>query len=343
MSSPIVWKDRVFLTGANDESRDVYCLNAENGMPIWTHPVSDLPGAPENGELPRVLDSTGYAAPTMTTNGRLVAAVFATGELVCLNMNGERVWAKHLGMPDNHYGHSSSLICNDELLFVQYDQKENAKLYAFKMANGDPVWQADRDQLSWSSPILIHKNGRSELVLTDSKSVASYDSATGERYWRVECLDGEVASSAAFAGGYIFVANEGAAASAIDISNHEEEPSIVWQWDESLPDAASPLVSKDLVLLPTAFGVVSCLAAKTGEVLWEQEFDRGFTSSPVSIDDRVYLTDLAGNTQIFRLSDQFELLGESSIGEPVYATPAIVGSRVYIRGLYHLVCVGEVR
>lgn len=75
--------------------------------------------------------------------------------------------------------------------------------------------------------------------------------------------------------------------------------------------------------------------------MWEHEFDQGFSSSPVLVDDRVYLIDLSGNMQIFKLGKDFELLGESDIGEPVYATPAFVGERIYIRGLTHLVCIGE--
>ena len=341
MSSPVVWAKRILLTGADEESRDIYCFDTEAGTLLWKHVVDELPGSPADGGLPRVLDETGYAAPTMATNGRLAAAIFATGELVCVNMQGERVWAKHLGVPNNHYGHASSLICDDELLFVQYDQKEDSKLLAFKMATGKPAWQAVRDEMSWSSPILIDNHGRVELILTDNKSVTSYNPKTGERHWRVECLDGEVASSAAYAGGYVFVANEGAAASAIDVANHKETSIIVWQWDEALPDAASPIANKDYLILPTAYGVVACLDSKTGKVFWEHEFSHGFSSSPILVNDGVYITDLSGNTYIFKLGESFELLGESDIGEPAYATPAFVGDRIYIRGLTHLFCVGK--
>ena len=56
-----------------------------------------------------------------------------------------------------------------------------------------------------------------------------------------------------------------------------------------LPDAASPLGKDGYLVVPTGFGVVSCLEAKTGRVLWERDFDRGFWSSPIAVDDRVYL------------------------------------------------------
>ncbi|MEZ6117644.1 MAG: PQQ-binding-like beta-propeller repeat protein [Pirellulaceae bacterium] len=341
MSSPVVWKQRLFLTGADDESRDIYCFDTETGKLVWEHTVNGLPDSPADGLLPEVLAETGFAAPTVATNGQFIAAVFATGELVCVDMKGQRVWAKHLGAPNNHYGHASSLICNRDLLFVQYDQKNDSKLLAFEMTTGKVAWQAVRNEMSWSSPILVDNNDRTELILTDNKSVCSYDPKTGKRYWRVECLDGEVAPSAAHGGGVVFVAVENSAATAIDISSQGEEPKILWQWDESLPDSASPVATDDYVILPTAFGVITCLDSKSGKVCWEHEFNQGFCSSPILVKDRVYIIDLSGKMQVFKLGKTFKQLGESDIGEPTYATPAFVGDKIYIRGLHHLFCVGE--
>ena len=79
-----------------------------------------------------------------------------------------------------------------------------------------------------------------EVILTNSEGVDSYDPETQKHLWQVECLNGEVASSAAYADGVVFVASDGATATAIDISKHDAGPKILWQWDESLPDAASP-------------------------------------------------------------------------------------------------------
>jgi outer membrane protein assembly factor BamB len=183
--------------------------------------------------------------------------------------------------------------------------------------------------------------GRLELILTNCKTVDGYDPKTGERLWHVDCLDGEVAPSAAYADGVVFVANEGATASAIDIGKHDSEPKILWQWDETLPDAASPLATQDYLILPTGFAVITCLDAKTGNVFWEHEFDDGFYSSPILVNERVYLLDLSGAMQVFKMKSHFELLGVSEIGEDAYATPAIVGDRIYIRGLMHLFCMGE--
>jgi outer membrane protein assembly factor BamB len=340
MSSPIVSGNRVFLTAADDVVRQVLCYETDTGKLLWHHDVSGIAGTPDQG-LPKVLEETGFAAPTAVTDGRQVAAVFATGELVCVNVKGERVWAKHLGIPKNHYGHASSLIAYGTLLIVQYDQKDDSKLLAFDFASGKPAWQAKRGAISWSSPILVENRGRMELILTNSKGVDSHDPKTGKHLWRVECLGGEVVSSAAYSDGVVFVASEGATAAAIDTSQHDAEPKILWQWEESLPDAASPLANKDYLIIPTGFGVVTCLDAKTGKVYWEHQFDKGFNSSPILVNDRVYLVDLSGTTQMFKLDKKFELVGTADLGEDVYATPAFVGGRIYIRGLTHLLCIAE--
>ena len=341
MNSPVIWGNRLFLTGADESSRQIFCFETDTGKLLWRHDADGIPGSPPKDKLPEVMETSGLAAPTAITNGRYVAAIFATGDLVCLNMEGKRIWARNLGVPDNHYGHASSLISHRNMLFVQYDQTEGSKLLAFDLSSGNPAWQVKRSVISWSSPILIDNKGRMELVLTNSKAVDSYDPKSGKILWHVECLGGEVAPSATYANGIVCVANESATASAIDVANHGSGAKILWQWDETLPDAASPLVNEDFLILPTAFGVVSCLDVKTGKLLWEHEFDDGFYSSPILVNNHVYIIDLKGRMQIFKMDDEFELLGTSTIGEDAYATPAFVGDRIYIRGLMHLFCIEE--
>ena len=341
MSSPVIWENRLFLTGADESSRQIYCFDTDTGRLLWQHDANDIPGSPPKNKLPEVLEETGLAAPTVTTDGRYVAAIFATGDLVCVNIEGERIWAKNLGIPDNPYGHASSLINYENLLFIQYDQKKNSRLLAFNLRSGNPAWQVTRSVISWSSPILINNNRRMELILTNSEAVDSYNPKTGELLWHVKCLSGDVAPSASYANGIVYVANEYAFASAIDISDHGSEPKILWQWDDILPNAASPLANEDYLILPSGYGIVNCLNVKTGKVFWEKEFDDGFYSSPILVNDRVYMIDLKGKMQIFRMDSEFELLGVSEIEEDAYATPAFVGDRIYIRGLMHLFCIEE--
>ncbi|MQY79405.1 MAG: hypothetical protein GH151_09470 [Bacteroidetes bacterium] len=105
-SSPIIWGDRIFLTGAEGAGTVVMCFNKISGELMWTAPATGVPGEPETP--PETSEDTGLAAPTAATNGKVVCAIFATGTILCCDFNGNRIWAKNIGVPQNPYGHASS-------------------------------------------------------------------------------------------------------------------------------------------------------------------------------------------------------------------------------------------
>jgi hypothetical protein len=100
MNSPVVWEDRVFLTGGDSNEFHVFCFDANTGVLLWTGDVRNL--FSESKEKPfDVWDDTGYAAPTVATDGRRVYAIFITGIVACFDFDGNKVWEKDLGVPDN--------------------------------------------------------------------------------------------------------------------------------------------------------------------------------------------------------------------------------------------------
>lgn len=341
MSSPIVTHNRVFLTTADHEARHILCYDANTGKQHWQHDITEIPGSPHNGQLPEVLEETGYAAPTPATDGKHIVALFGTGELVCVDLNGKRKWAIHLGIPFNHYGHASSLIIHKNLVLIQMDQDKNAFLKAIHINTGKQAWHVKRTVVSWSSPILINNRGRPELILTNCKSIDSYDPNTGKQHWSIDGLRGEIATSPTYANGLLFITNENAAGLALDISNHNATPKIKWQWDDSLPDASSPVANDKYLIVPTAYGVVSCLDTTNGKLLWEHEFKTGFSSSPILVNDTVYILDYDGRTQIFKMHHTFKSLGTPTVNQPTFATPAFVNNRIYLRTLTHLFCISK--
>ena len=146
-SSPIIWGNQIFVTGADAQSRMVYCYDRNSGKLLWEAAADKIAGSP--AAMPKVTTDTGLAAPTMATDGRSVFALFATGDLLALDMNGKRIWAKNLGLPDNHYGHSSSLIVYKDKLLVQYDTNKTGKLLAFDSQTGNPAWETLRNSKSF--------------------------------------------------------------------------------------------------------------------------------------------------------------------------------------------------
>ncbi len=171
-NSPIIWKDKLFISGADKEKQEVYCYNTENGEIIWQREVKDIPG--RSAKKMRLHSDTGYAPSTMATEGTYVSAIFPTGDLVCFDFDGNQIWGKNLGKPDNHYGHSSSLIIYKNLLIVQYDQNKKARLMAFDISSGNEIWRVNRKAISWSSPICVNTGTRMELILTNSTSLTSF-------------------------------------------------------------------------------------------------------------------------------------------------------------------------
>jgi outer membrane protein assembly factor BamB len=334
LNSPIVWAGRIFISGADKEGQAVFCYDADTGKQLWTKKVATAV------EFPDVSEDTGYAAPTMATDGKRVFVIFATGELAAFDLSGTPVWQKNLGVPENQYGMGSSLISDGERLFVQYDHLSGQKVMAFDGATGKPVWQTERKDISWASPALIETAFGRQLILNDEKNVTAYDPVSGKLIWAVSCLGGEVAPSPAFNGkDIVFVANEYAKASALKLTGGT--PETLWTYDEYLPEISSPVAAENLFFIATSAGDVVCLDAATGKANWEQEFKKGFSSSPVLVGDRVYIIDITGVVHIFGAEAEYKEIGTIAMGEPVFATPAFVNGRIYIRGEKTLYCVGK--
>ncbi len=336
-NSPIIWGKKIFLSGADRQTQVVYCIDADTGTILWQKELNDIPGSPEN--KPRISDDTGYAAPTMAADGTRVFVIFGAGDVACLDFEGNRIWAKNLGVPDNHYGHSSSLIIYQNLLLVQYDQNIGGRLIALKTETGDLVYDQTRDtEISWASPIAINTGNRYEVILNSNPDVISYDPETGQELWRVNCMYGEVAPSLAYADGIVFAVNEYARLAAIKL---EGIPKVLWELDNDLSEVSSPLATKDFVFVAASYGTVSCFDSKTGERYWFQDFDDGFYSSPILAGDNVYLMDMMGVMYIFKADKEFNLVNKCELGEEAVAIPAFMHNRIYIRGFKNLYCIGE--
>jgi outer membrane protein assembly factor BamB len=335
-NSPVIWGNRLFLSGANAQKREVYCIDRNSGKILWTKAADNIPGSPATA--PRTTEDTGLAAPTLYTDGIRVYAIFGTGDVIAFDMDGNRVWARNLGVPDNHYGHSSSLIGWKDKLFVQYDTNRGQKLLALNVATGETVWETPRSvKISWASPILANVGGKYQVILATDPTVAGYDADTGKELWSVRGLMGEVGPSPAFGEGLVFATQEYATLMAINPANGQ----IVWKDDEYLSEVSSPVVANGLVFLATSYGVLVCYDAKTGSKLWEHDDGPGYYSSPVVADNKLFIFDLDGRLQVYALEREKKLLGESNLGSKISSTPAFAEGRIYVRAGTTLYCIGK--
>lgn len=335
-NSPIIWGEKLFLTGADQNNAKVFCINKNSGKIMWTSSANNIPGEP--AKAPETSDDTGLAAPTAATNGEIVAAIFGTGNLVCLDMDGKTLWAKNIGIPENHYGHSSSLIIHNDKIFVQYDHFKSKSLMAFDK-KGNKLWETKRNvALSWASPVLAVFDGVTQIILSSDPAVISYDVNSGKELWSVKCMSAEVGPSVGINSKYVFAANEFAKLVAIKPGANA---SIIWSDNEYLPEVSSPLATEEYLFIATSYGAIACYDTNNGQKLWEHEFDHGFYSSPILVGNKVYLIDQKGIAHIFKADKTFTLIDEAPLGEPVVSTPAFASGKIYVRGEKHLYCISE--
>lgn len=333
-SSPVVWGDYVFVTGGNSSKQEVYCIDGNTGKILWGVAV----GKPD-AKKPKVSHDTGHSAPTPVTDGKAVYAIFATGDIAAIDFQGKKLWEKDLGLPKNHYGHSSSLLLFNESVIVQYDQTGSAKVMALSVKNGETIWSTDRPvKVSWSSPILVNTGKRNELMLVADPYVASYNPANGKELWKIDCIGGEVGPSLAYANGIVFTVNEYSKLCAVKVG---DEPTVLWENSDLLSDIPSPVANDKYLFMVTSYGILVCFDALSGEKYWEHDFGNPVYSSPMLVNDRIYLLDRNGVMYIFKADKEFKLTGESKLGEKSACTPAFTNGRIYIRGDKNLYCIGE--
>lgn len=336
-NSPIVWGDKLFVSGADAEARVVYCYDKNTGKLLWEAKADQIQGSP--AKMPDVTEDTGLAAPTMATDGNAAFALFATGDLLALDMNGKRIWAKNLGVPDNHYGHSSSLIIYKDKLIVQYDTNRGAKVMAISTADGSVKWETKRNvHISWASPVLAKVGNKEQIVLSAEPLVAGYDPETGKELWTVDCMMGEVGPSVGYADGIVFAANEYATLAAIKLG---AQPEIIWQEDEYLPEVASPLAADGLLVIGTSYGVVACYDAANGTKYWEHEYGDGIYASPVFADGKAYVLDMGGHLHVLKMDKEFQVIADSDLGEKAVCSPVFADGKMYLRGFENLYCIGK--
>ena len=333
-NSPVLNGRNIFLTGADASARELYCYDLFTGELRWTLQASGIPGSP--GSMPQVNADTGLAASTVATNGTQVVAVFATGDIICADMDGNRLWAKNLGVPDNHYGFASSLLIYGSEVIVQYDNDSNGRLIALNLSNGNQRWVKERtEKATWSSPTLAYVDRKPQLIIMGTPHITSYDPNNGEMLWQVECMSGEIGASAGTSNGKVFGANEYASLVAIDA----HDGTVLWESNEYLPEVSSPVASRDWVYVATSYGVIASFNAASGELVAEKDLGCQFYSSPMVVDGKIFLFSVEGTLYVFSNNGQLTLLRSINTGEKTFATPAFTDGMMVVRSEEGLYCV----
>ncbi|MGI6457233.1 MAG: PQQ-binding-like beta-propeller repeat protein [bacterium] len=344
-NSPIVWGERVFLCGASETNKEVFCYSTATGELQWRKSVN-VPAA-DSGEID-IFEENGLSSPTMACDGSRVYVIFSDGSLACFDFNGKEVWSKHLGIPDNIYGHASSLTMYRNLLLIQYDQgmvgDDISVLYALEGKTGEIVWQVKRPVANaWTTPIIIDTGTEEQLITCSEPWVIAYNPATGEELWKADLMGTDLAPSPIYANGLVIVTqpNQTIYALRTDGRGDVTDSHVAWMSDCYAPDICSPVSNGELIFLLGTTGVLTCLDSQTGEVVYEEEIDDTFMASPTLAGEWLYLIGEEGTMHRIKAAREFEEGERSHLSDHVKASPAFLDGRIYIRGESTLYCVGN--
>jgi outer membrane protein assembly factor BamB len=345
-NSPVVWKDRVFLTGGDPNNRQVYCFDAAKGQLLWTGDVPTVP-LPKDKEL-NVMEDTGYAPSTVATDGRRVYAIFPTGDVAGFDFQGRRLWHKNLGLPDNSYGYASSLETYEKLVLIQYDQGDGtegkSRIIALDGQSGKTAWEAKRGTPnSWTTPIVVDVAGQPQLITVAKPLIIAYNPANGAELWRAECVGGDVAPSPIYAGGLVMAIEPYSQVVAVKPTGRGDvtKTHVVWHMEDSGPDICSPVSDGKYVYTLESGGLLLCCNVEDGKKVYEKDLKEECRASPSIVGDKLYLLDMKGIMHIAQIGPEYKEIATCELGEECFASPAFADGRMYLRGAESLYCIGK--
>jgi outer membrane protein assembly factor BamB len=347
-SSPVIWKDRIFLTAANHESaqRQVLCLSTIDGSILWKREYASTVHPKHN------LNS--FASPTPTVDQDRVYVAWSAPEeysLLAFSHDGEELWHADLGPYDSQHSCGTSPILFEDYVILGNDQDGASSLYAVDRASGQIVWNVPRKNtnVAYSTPCIYEPVGETPELIFNSNAhgITAINPANGQTIWEVGgCFDKRSVSSPIIAGGLIFgsCGSGGGGNYAVAVTpGSRANPSaakLAYKLDKSAPYVPTPIALGRLLFLWSDGGVATCVDAPTGETLWQQRVGGTYYGSPVCVDGRIYCLSTDGEAVVIAAKAEFEDLARNPVLEFSHSTPAIAAGVMYIRTFTHLISVG---
>jgi outer membrane protein assembly factor BamB len=339
-SSPIIWKDQLFLTTSRDGGAKVSMLayNRRDGKLMWETPV------PTNGSVEHIYAKNSHASATATTDGERVYASFGTHGLAAFDMAGKVVWHRTFGELNNYHGSAGSPVLYKDRLFLFQDHQGSANLRSFIAAldvkTGATIWWKDRAETTgWGTPVVINTGTRDELIVSSQRKVYAYHPDTGAELWSVRGNTFEVIPTPVVGHGFVFCSS-GRAGPTFAIrpggSGDVTTSHVAWTSPRGSPFVPSSLIHGDLLYqINDMQSILTVFHAKTGELAYQERLGaamrEGFSASPVSVGNLIYFTNDDGQTFVVEAGPTFKLRRVNELHARVIASPALVDGTWYWR------------
>jgi len=324
------------------------CLDRETGKTLWRKVVREE--VPDEGHHP----DHGYASYSPVTDGTLVFAYFGSRGLHCYDLQGDLRWEKDFGRMQTKmgFGEGSSPALHGDTLVIDWDHEGDDFIVALDKMNGKELWRTPREEeTTWSTPLIVSRNGQAQVLVSATRKVRSYDLKTGKQLWEIGGMTANSIPSPVAADGLVYVTSgfRGAALLAIDPFRRQGDltgtDAIKWSYNKGTPYVPSPLLyDGKLYVFSGNNAVMTCFDAKTGKVLIDPkrlEDLEGVYASPVGAAGRVYFVGRNGATVVAKNAAPLEVLATNELNDRIDASPAVAGKELFLRGQQYLYCIAE--
>ena len=352
-------------SGRSRSSRDpggpdliLFCIAKRDGKILWQRVLDN------KNELHRKQnDST----PSPVTDGKHVWVVTGTGVVAAFDMQGKEIWKKNLqqeyGTFGLNWGYASSpLLYKDSLIIeVLHGMRTDDPSYIVSLnaANGKVRWRQERptdarreSPDAYTTPVVLEHKGRTQIVISGGDYVTGHDPQTGKEIWRAGGLNPlkrsnyRVVGTPIVSDGIIYAPTRKKPLLALRAGGTGDitDTHLVWKYEGPAgPDVPSPISDGKYFYMVDDRGLVSCLDAKTGALIWgpEKTVEGIVSASPIISEGKMYILNENAVTTIVTTGSKFEILATNELdGTYTLASPAVSGSQLFIRTSTHLYCIG---
>jgi outer membrane protein assembly factor BamB len=313
-ASPIVVGDKVILVCDQSTNSFIAAWNRKTGKELW--------------RTPRKEAKSGHSTPILWTPRGGKAQVIVPGSFLLSAYDpddGNRLW----WVGGLSFEMKSTPVVKDDVVFINgFGSPENNPGSKIEVMTTDEAFKADTSGDG--------KLSREEAPSKHAKAYFSFMDLDGDKLWSREDWDYYKAA---------MESDNGILAIRMGGSGDMTAKSVKWRYHRGIPQLPSPLIYENvLYMVNDNGGILTMLDPGSGELLKQGRLPGGsdtFYASPVAGDGKVYIASEKGQVFVLPPGPTIEPIAVNDMGDGIYATPALVDGRIYLRTLHTLYCFGK--
>ncbi len=203
-STPCVCGDSIFLTTFQAEEKELatVAIDRVTGRIKWkrTVPTKKLEAFHATGSP---------ATATPACNGSQVFSFFGSYGMLCYDLDGKLLWERRMGPFQDEFGACSSPILVNKMVILNEDHDLDSFIIAIDPLTGETIWKVPREDAtrSYSTPIVLERNGGKEILVAGSLQLSAYDPTTGMKRWWFNGLSRILDSTPVIQDGVVYIAS----------------------------------------------------------------------------------------------------------------------------------------